>query len=115
MMPFAILSAPLRLFRQATPLALPKKVAWGSHIHSAKLQLAVKAIFAIIHLFAGPGPPGLVLRNLRGGNPSPNVEWSFRAFCFCANVAQRSFVPLCRTVTLALDVVVVLLRLSDKI
>ena len=44
MMPFAILNSR----RFACPA---QKVARGSRIHSAKLQPAVKAIFAIIPLF----------------------------------------------------------------
>ena len=38
-------------FNSAAPLVRARKVARGSHIHSGKLQPAVKAIFAIIHLF----------------------------------------------------------------
>ena len=43
-MPFAILRAPLRLF-------VPKRSRGGRTFTLAKLQPAVRAIFAIIHLF----------------------------------------------------------------
>ena len=88
MMPFAILSASLRLF------AAPKGRAGRGHTFT--LQNCNSQLRQFSQLYTSSRRSrGLVPRNLWGGNLKPHGKWSNHVFClFCATLSDCYVVAL---------------------